>query len=162
VRRAFQLTSIDKEITRPIAMAANLHDREFLAQLEAVDRFMASMHAYPGRTFGQLYHQFFRVNDLADGHMVLSDHEIDLADVRTPVLSVAGETDVLAPREAVHHLGDLLPNAKEVRLELAPGGHLGVLTGRSARRTTWRYLDEFLHAAARDDEAVPPSLAPAA
>src|SRR3712207_1752278 len=80
VRRAFQLTSIDKELTRPVVMATRLHDREFLAQLEAVDRFMASMHAYPGRTFGQLYHQFFRVNDLADGHMVLADREIDLAD----------------------------------------------------------------------------------
>ena len=28
---------------------------------------MAGMHAYPGRTMGQLYHRFFRVNDLADG-----------------------------------------------------------------------------------------------
>ena len=144
VRRAFQLTSIDKELTRPIAMAARMHDREFLAQLEAVDRFMASMHAYPGRTFGQLYHQFFRVNDLADGHMVLSDHEIDLAGVEVPVLSVAGETDVLAPQPAVHHVAGLLPNAPQVRLETAPGGHLGVLTGRAAKRTTWRWLDEFL------------------
>jgi len=144
VRRAFQLTSIDKEITRPYAILRHLHDRDWLAQLEAVDRFMAGMHAYPGRTFGQLYHQFFRVNDLADGHLVLSDHEIDLGDVRVPVLSVAGETDVLAPRPAVHHVAALLPNAPQVRLERGPGGHLGVLTGRSARRTTWRHLDEFL------------------
>jgi polyhydroxyalkanoate synthase len=143
VRRAFQLTSIDKELTKPIAVATHLHDREWLAQVEAVDHFMSRIDAYPGRTFGQLYHQFFRVNDLADGHMVLSDRGIDLADVRIPVLSVAGETDVLAPRPAVHHVGGLLPNSPDVRLETAPGGHLGVLTGRSARRTTWRYVDEF-------------------
>jgi polyhydroxyalkanoate synthase len=31
-----------------------------------------------------------------------------------------------------------------VRLETAPGGHLGILTGRAAERTTWRYLDEFM------------------
>lgn len=144
VRRAFQLTSIDKEITRPYAILRHLHDRDWLAQLEAVDRFMAGMHAYPGRTFGQLYHQFFRVNDLADGHLVLSDREIDLAAVRVPVLSVAGKTDVLAPQPAVHHVAELLTSSPHVRLEEAPGGHLGVLTGRSARRTTWRYLDEFL------------------
>ena len=59
--------------------------------------------------------------------------EIDLADVRVPVLSVAGETDVLAPQPAVHHVGELLPNSPDVRLESAPGGHLGVLTGRSAQ-----------------------------
>ena len=156
VRRAFQLTSIDRELTKPIAIAQHLHDRDWLAQVEAVDRFMSQMHAYPGRTFGQLYHQFFRVNDLADGHMVLSDHEIDLADVRVPVLSVAGETDVLAPRPAVHHVGELLPNSPDVRLERAPGGHLGVLTGRSAKRTTWRYIDEFFveHGAAALPQAV--------
>jgi polyhydroxyalkanoate synthase len=43
----------------------------------------------------------------------------------------------------VHHVAELLPNAPQVRLERAPGGHLGVLTGRSARRSTWRHLDEF-------------------
>ncbi len=146
VRRAFQLSSLDKYVTKPIAVLANLHDRDFLAQIEAVDHFTANMHAYPGRTIGQLYHRFFRVNDLADGVLELSDRTIDLADVRVPVLSVAGTTDVLAPRAAVHHVGDLLPNAPEVRLETAPGGHLGVLTGRSAKRTTWAHLDGFLGA----------------
>ena len=31
-----------------------------------------------------------------------------------------------------------------MRLEEAPGGHLGVLTGRAARGTTWVLLDRFL------------------
>jgi polyhydroxyalkanoate synthase subunit PhaC len=146
VKRGFQLSSIDKYLTKPVAVATHLHDRDFLAQIEAVDRFIDNMHAYPGRTFGQLYHRFFRVNDLARGHLVLSHREIDLAEVTQPVLSVAGATDVLAPRPAVHHVGELLPRAAQVRLESAPGGHLGVLTGRSAKRTTWRHLDDFLAA----------------
>jgi polyhydroxyalkanoate synthase len=144
VKRGFQLTSIDKYLTKPIVMFNNLHDREFLAQIEAVDHFIDNMHAYPGRTMGQLYHRFFRVNELAGGTLTLTDRTIDLADVDVPVLSVAGKTDVLAPRAAVHHVGELLPNAAQVRLESAPGGHLGVLTGRGAAKTTWSYLDEFL------------------
>jgi polyhydroxyalkanoate synthase subunit PhaC len=36
-----------------------------------------------------------------------------------------------------------------VRIASAPGGHLGVLTGRAARRTTWRALDDFLAATAQ-------------
>jgi polyhydroxyalkanoate synthase len=145
VKRAFQLSTLDKYLTKPLAVAANLHDREFLAQVEAVDHFINNMHAYPGRTMGQLYHRFFRVNDLADGVLELDGHRtIDLADVKVPVLSVAGSSDTLAPRPAVHAVGDLLPNAPEVRLETGPGGHLGVLTGRSAKRTTWAYLDDFL------------------
>jgi polyhydroxyalkanoate synthase len=143
VKRAFQLSTLDKHLTKPIAMAANLHDRDFLAQIEAVDHFIDNMHAYPGRTMGQLYHQFFRVNDLADGQLHLGDHDIDLGDVRVPVLAVAGSSDTLAPRKAVHHVGSLLTGAPEVQLKTGPGGHLGVLTGRKAARTTWHWIDEF-------------------
>jgi polyhydroxyalkanoate synthase len=143
VRLGFQLSTLDKYLTKPLAIATNLHDREFLAQIEAVDDFIANMNAYPGRTMGQLYHTFFRVNDLADGRLELGDHAIDLADVRVPVLAIAGDTDTLAPKKAVHHVATLLTGAPEVQLKTAPGGHLGVLTGRGAQRTTWRWVDEF-------------------
>ncbi|MBX5439969.1 MAG: alpha/beta fold hydrolase [Solirubrobacteraceae bacterium] len=144
VRRVFQLTSIDKELTKPLARLRHLDDREFLAQIEAVDDFTRHMQAYPGRTFGQLYHRFFRVNDLADGRLALDGRVLDLRDVTAPVLVIAGDRDGLAPRPAVHHVAKLLPNAAQVRLETGPGGHLGVLAGRAARTTTWAWIDDFL------------------
>jgi poly[(R)-3-hydroxyalkanoate] polymerase subunit PhaC len=75
---------------------------------------------------------------------LVDDKGIDLANVRQPVLNIAGSSDVLAPEGAVRAVGGLLPNAAEVNLETCPGGHLGVLTGRSAQATTWQLLDEFL------------------
>jgi polyhydroxyalkanoate synthase subunit PhaC len=144
VKRGYQLAGIDKYVMKPWTIARNLHDRDLLAQIEAVDAFMDGMHAYPGRTFGQLYHRFFRTNDLADGRLALSAETLDLADVRVPVLAIAGEGDGIAPVAACHHVGDRLPGARSVRLETAPGGHLGVLTGRAARRTTWALIDGFL------------------
>jgi polyhydroxyalkanoate synthase len=144
VGAGFRLTSIDRYLTRPLVLASRMDDAEFLAHDEAIESFMGSMIAYPGRTFGQLYHRFFRVNDLSEGRLDLADRTVDLRNVRAPVLAVAGNTDVLAPRAAVHHVGNLVRNAPDVRLESAPGGHLGVLTGRSAERTTWQALDEFL------------------
>jgi polyhydroxyalkanoate synthase subunit PhaC len=146
VKRMYRLAGFDKYVMKPLTLAANLDDREFLAQVEAVDHFMANMLAYPGRTFGQIYHRMLRRNDLADGRFELAGRAIDLADVRVPVLSIAGEGDGIAPRKAVHHVAELLPNAPDVRIATAPGGHLGVLTGRAARRTTWRLIDDFLRA----------------
>src|SRR3954463_2974711 len=144
VSLGFRATAIDRYITKPVVVSQHLHDRDWIAHSQAVDEYMANMLAYPGRTFGQLYHQFFRVNELAGGTLELGDHTIDLADIDVPVLSVGGTADVLAPVDAVHHVGALLPNSPDVRLETAPGGHLGVLTGRSAVRSTWVFLDEFL------------------
>jgi polyhydroxyalkanoate synthase subunit PhaC len=152
VKRMYRLAGFDKYVLKPLTLATNLDDRDFLAQVEAVDDFMANMLAYPGRTFGQIYHRFLRRNDLADGRIELGGRAIDLANVCVPVLSIAGEGDGIAPRKAVHHVAELLPNAPEVRIASAPGGHLGVLTGRAARRTTWRLLDDFLAATAQTPE----------
>ncbi|HEX8105843.1 MAG TPA: alpha/beta hydrolase [Solirubrobacteraceae bacterium] len=148
VKRAYQLAGFDKHLMKPWTVLSNLDDRELLAQIEAVDAFMDRMHAYPGRTFGQLYHRFFRTNDLANGRLALTDRTIDLADARVPVISIAGLGDGIAPVAACHHVAELLPNTAEVRLETAPGGHLGVLTGRTAASTTWRLLDGWLDAPA--------------
>ena len=163
VSLGFQLTALDKRLTKPLTVLRNIGDRDLLAHIEAVDDYMANMLAYPGRTFAQLYHRFFRINELADGQIELSDGvHIDVADVDVPVLIVAGEDDILAPREAVHHLAGLLTGAPEVRVESAPGGHLGVLTGRGARGTTWRHLDDFLRTYDERREAPAPGESEAA
>jgi polyhydroxyalkanoate synthase len=144
VSRAFRVAGLNKEITKPLAILRNLDDRDYLAQIEAVDHFMDNMIAYPGRTFGQLYHRFFRANDLAEGTVDLGGRVIALSGVKVPTLVIAGESDTIAPRRAVERLVPLLENAASVRFETAPGGHLGVLTGRRARASTWTYIDEFL------------------
>jgi polyhydroxyalkanoate synthase len=144
VKWAFQLSSFQKLITKPLAVAARLDDADFLAQIEAVDRFTANMIAYPGRSFGQLYHRFVRSNALSTGRFELGDRTIDLASITAPVLVFAGATDGIAPVNAVKAMVPLLTGSAEVRFEIVPGGHLGMLTGRAARGSTWRVLDEWV------------------
>jgi polyhydroxyalkanoate synthase len=144
VRWAFQLSSFQKLVTKPLAVATRLDDQDFLAQLEAVDRFTDNMIAYPGRTFGQLYHRFVRGNALVTGSIDFGDRTISVADIKAPVLVFGGATDGIAPIPAVRTLVPLLTGAKEVRFEVVPGGHLGMLTGRRARGTTWQIMDEWI------------------
>lgn len=147
VKRFYQVATFDKYLTKPLAIIQNLDDREYLAQIESVDRMMDGMIAYPGRVVGQLYHDVIRANALADGTLTLEDREIDLRALKgLPVLAIAGEDDGIAPVKAVHHIKDFLPGAKT---ETAPGGHLGVLTGRSACDSTWPMVDEFVRRGAR-------------
>ncbi|MEJ3654142.1 alpha/beta hydrolase [Actinomycetes bacterium KLBMP 9759] len=141
---AFQLTAVDKLVTKPLTVLSRLDDRDCLAQIEAVDHLMRNMHAYPGRVFGQIYHLLLRNNDLADGTLALRGRVIPLSAVDVPVLVVAGRRDVIAPLASVQRTVTLLTGSPEVRFETAPGGHLGVLTGRDARATTWPSIDAFL------------------
>jgi polyhydroxyalkanoate synthase len=153
---AFQLASVQKIVTKPLAVAANLEDADYLAQLEAVDRFSANMIAYPGRTFGQLYHRMVKGNALAEGSMTFGDRTIQLSAIKAPVLVFGGATDGIAPIKAVKAVVPLLTGSAEVRFEIVPGGHLGMLTGRAARGSTWRVMDEWI-----DEWTTPAKKAPA-
>jgi polyhydroxyalkanoate synthase len=155
VRWAFQLSSFQKLVTKPVAVATRLDDTDFLAQLEAVDRFTDNMIAYPGRTFGQLYHRFVKGNALVGGSIELGDRTISLADIKAPVLVFAGSTDGIAPVPSVKAVEPLLTGSREVRFEIVPGGHLGMLTGRRARTSTWQVLDEWVVRWSSDAEGEP-------
>ena len=149
VKWAFQLSSFQKLVTKPIAVAVRYDDADFLAQVEAVDRFTQNMIAYPGRSFGQLYHRFVRTNSLGAGALELGTRPPPLATISVPVLVFAGANDGIAPVGSVKAVVPMLAGSPDVRFEIVPGGHLGMLTGRGARSTTWRTLDEWLAAGER-------------
>jgi polyhydroxyalkanoate synthase subunit PhaC len=144
VGQAYRLLGLDRQLAGPLTVLGHLGDREFLAQIEAVDAYAARMEGYPGRALGQVHHALFSRRGLATGELELDGCRIRLADVRVPVLSVAAARDRFAPPGAVYRVAQLLVNAPEVTMRIAPGGHLGSLTGRRARETTWRFLDAFL------------------
>jgi polyhydroxyalkanoate synthase len=71
---------------------------------------------------------------------------MSLSAVHVPVVNIAGTSDALVPVKAPHHVGRLLPNAPDVRVETPPGGRLGVLAGRRALDTTWALIGDVLNA----------------
>jgi len=72
-----------------------------------------------------------------------------------PLLAFAGAGDGIAPVQCVRPIVDLVPGIDDVRFEIVPGGHLGMLTGRAARSTTWRILDEWIARHSSADAATP-------
>lgn len=144
VSLGFKATAIPTYLKKPMKVWGRRDDREFLGQIQAVDALMNNMLAYPGRATLQVYLQMAMRNEVATGKVQGPNKLVDFADVVVPVLMVAGSADVLAPVPAVHHAAAILPNSPDVRLEIAPGGHLGVLTGTMARATTWEHIDKLL------------------
>lgn len=140
--RALGLGSLDELLTAPLTMVARLDDREFLAQLEAVDDLRALI-GEQAHLVGTFFRAMVTPEDLASGRVPVGHRVVDLADLHRPVLLVAGEHDRVVPPRAVRAGARRLTGA-DTRLTTAPGGHLGVLTGRAARATTWAMLDEWL------------------
>ncbi|MDL4816010.1 alpha/beta fold hydrolase [Actinomadura opuntiae] len=135
---------IEERLLRPYRTLTHLDNADLLAQIEAVDQFTAAMAEFPGRTARHIHRALFRNNALASGGLDVDGRRVELRRIRVPVLAIAGRGDGAAPVRSVLPLIRLLPGAPKVRFEVVSGGHLDVLTGRSARTTTWAHLDRWL------------------
>ncbi|MGI5327405.1 alpha/beta fold hydrolase [Actinomadura nitritigenes] len=144
LKRVRQATGIDRGLLRPYRTLTHLDNADLLAQIEAVDQFTDTVPGFPGRAARRIRRALFQENALAAGVLDIDGRRVELRRVGVPVLAIAGRGDGVAPVRSVLPLIRLLPGAPKVRFEVASGGHLDVLTGRSARATTWAYLDRWL------------------
>jgi polyhydroxyalkanoate synthase len=100
---------------------------------------------FPGAAFVQWIECFYQQNLLARDELTLGGRPVRLADVRAPVLAVAGHRDHLVPPAMARPLVDLVGSADREYLEL-PAGHVGLLAGSRARDMLWPALTAWLDA----------------
>ena len=148
--RSIGLGHLDELLTAPLTVLARLDDRDFLAQLEAVDALRALVGTHQ-QLIGCYLREMVDADALATGRVAVGARAVDLSDLQRPVLLLAGEDDVVAPPRSVRAGAAVLTGA-EVAVTTGPGGHLGVLCGRAARQRTWPQICGFLD---RHDPAVP-------
>jgi poly(3-hydroxyalkanoate) synthetase len=101
----------------------------------------------PGTYYLEVTDRVFRQNLIAEGHFVALGRRIDLAEVRVPVFLLAGEDDIVVPRDQAFATARLLgtpPAWREQACE--PCGHLGLFMGREVLSHTWRRVARWLQA----------------
>jgi polyhydroxyalkanoate synthase len=95
----------------------------------------------PGRLLAEMYQKFGPGrNRLMAGSATVGARVVDCAAVTMPVLSVSAEKDLIAPPEGVDAIRKLVPHTEVMRL---PGGHVGIVAGRSAA-ALWQRTADFL------------------
>jgi polyhydroxyalkanoate synthase len=95
----------------------------------------------PGRLLAELYRKFGPGrNNLMAGTATVGDRSIDFKRVTMPVMSVSAEKDTISPPEGVDAIARIVPHADVIRL---PGGHVGIVAGRTAA-SLWKRTVEFL------------------
>ena len=140
-----------RELTKPWALARNLHRPEVLAKISAVDRFIDEMPGYPGRFFNQAIGRIVVHRDLANGTVHLTDDlKIDMDRLEVPTLRIGSTTDVLANAASVEAGVSAYRNADVKFVEVAGFSHLGLIASSRARELTWPAVDKHLAANTTD------------
>lgn len=101
----------------------------------------------PGTYYLDVTERIFRQNLIANGSFIALGRQIDLAGVRLPVFLLAGENDIVVPRDQAFATARLL-GTPQAALERAcePCGHLGLFMGRSVLGQSWRRIARWLQA----------------
>ncbi|WP_247522401.1 alpha/beta fold hydrolase [Bradyrhizobium sp. 190] len=101
----------------------------------------------PGAYYLEVTEQIFRQNLIAKGRFVALGRRIDLSEVRVPVFLLAGEDDIVVPRDQAFATARLL-GTQPAWLERAcePCGHLSLFMGRKALNHSWWRISRWLQA----------------
>jgi len=97
-----------------------------------------------GRLLAEMYQKFGPgSNGLLRGTADVAGEKLDMSRLSMPLLSVSAAKDTIAPPDGVDAITQIVPHAEVVRL---PGGHVGIVAGRSAI-TLWDITSKFLRVA---------------
>jgi poly(3-hydroxyalkanoate) synthetase len=127
----------------------NLRDRSDEARM-LLDRFQRWDRApldLPGVYYLEVTDRVFRQNQIAEGRFVALGRRTDLAEVRVPVFLLAGENDIVVPRDQAFATVRLL-GTQPAWLERAsePCDHLSLFMGRKVLSHSWRRITQWLQA----------------
>ena len=137
-RTGFRLLDPVKSLRSRIEFILQLHDREALLPRERQRRFLEAdgWVAWPGPAMADFMRQFVAHNRMLEGGFVIEDRLVTLADIVSPILSVVGTVDEIAPAAGVRAIRQAAPRADVYELALR-AGHFGLVVGSTANKVTW-------------------------
>lgn len=133
---AFRMTNPIKAVTRYGDLFMNLWNDDFINDFDGITAWTSHFVDYPGDAFRQLLEQFMKDNKFREGTMQFGDKTADLSRIHCPVLAFAGTTDKIVPPDAAREILAVIGSADKTFCEV-PGGHMGVMAGRTAPELVW-------------------------
>lgn len=137
------LASLGRQLRLQESFASSLGKRRDLRSWLAACRWVDDNIPFPGVAFHQWIRDFYHDNKLVRGDFSLAGNPIDLARIRSPLLSVAGAKDTVAPLSQTRPAVELVSSQQRRAIEL-DAGHLGLLVGPFAQQVTWPAVQAWL------------------
>jgi polyhydroxyalkanoate synthase len=98
-----------------------------------------------GGAYRQLINEFYKENRLMEGTLVLRGERVDLSQLKANVLNVIAEADHITPPCQSEGLMDRI-GSRDKEVFRVHGGHIGIMAGSGAEKTTWPHVESWLAA----------------
>lgn len=121
----------------------NLDDPRVVESWQAMNTWVTDNVPMAGGAYRQLIVELYRNNRLMKNELMVRGERVDLAKIRANLLTVIAEGDhITPPCQSESIMAKVGSHDKE--LYRIPGGHIGIMAGSAAPRTTWPHIEGWL------------------
>jgi polyhydroxyalkanoate synthase len=142
--QGFQSLAPVAEVTKYVNLWEKLHSEEYVASFASMIGWATDHVPFPGGVARQVVEMLNRDNGFIEGRITLGGDRVSLRDITVPLLSIIALRDHIIRPPAAEPLLGLVGSTEKEELRL-DAGHVGLVVGRSAARTTIPRIIEFLH-----------------
>jgi polyhydroxyalkanoate synthase len=143
VLQGFRALTPTAEVTRYVTLWERLWNDEYVAAYQAMTSWSDDHVPFPGAAAEETVRMLVRDNAMVTDRLTVGGDRVHLSDIRLPFLTVRADRDHIVPADATAPLIDLVGSADKHELRL-PAGHMGLVVGRAAARTTVPQIIDFL------------------
>jgi polyhydroxyalkanoate synthase len=145
---AKMLKPVENFVGSNLRLLDNLDDERVVESWHAMNTWVSDGIPIAGATFRELITSFYRENRLFNGTLSLRGEKVDLANLRARLLDVIANDDHITPPCQSDTLLDRVGSSDKQFLRV-PGGHIGIMAGSGASKSTWPKIDAWLSSRSR-------------
>lgn len=143
VQRGFRMLTPTADASRYAALWERLWSDEYVEAYQAMTQWAGDHIPFPGEAARETVDILVRQNAMITDRLKVGDDSVRLRDIRVPFLTVLANRDHIVTPSAAEPLIELVGSVDKQQLRL-DGGHVGLVVGRTAARTTIPKVIEFL------------------
>jgi polyhydroxyalkanoate synthase subunit PhaC len=143
VVQGFRTLTPTAEVTRYVTLWERLWNDQYVASYQAMTGWSDDHVPFAGAAARQTVQMLVRDNGMVTDRLSVAGDPVHLSDIRMPFLTVRANRDHIVPPAATAPLIELVgsPDKHELCLD---AGHMGLVVGRTAARTTVPTIIDFL------------------
>jgi polyhydroxyalkanoate synthase len=143
VVQGFKTLTPTAEVTRYVTLWERLWNDEYVAAYQAMTGWSDDHIPFPGAAARETVQMLVRDNAMVTDRLTVGGDPVHLSDITVPFLTVRADRDHIVPPDATAPLIDLVGSEDKHELRLN-AGHMGLVVGRTAAKTTVPTIIDFL------------------
>lgn len=140
---AKMLKPVENFVGSWLTLFDNLDKQKVVDHWHAMSTWVSDGIPMAARTYRQLITEFYRENRLVNGTLALRGETVDLARLQANLLVVIADDDHITPACQSEGVLNRVSSADK-ELLVVPGGHIGIMAGSAAAKSTWPRIDAWL------------------